>query len=175
VFPDGPVVPKFGFSPRWDLGASGSRGHRLNSASGFIACYKGPLPVRNTAACDSRPESSLHFFVLREIDEAKQQWPQSSFPMNRSHASAKTLMKSIVFFLGAFVLCGAMLSAHETTPVSEAGASYPWLHVNSANYDRQITGNSGSGYFEYNLNKTMGLVADFGGYANTRTVSMTTY
>jgi hypothetical protein len=27
----------------------------------------------------------------------------------------------------------------------------------------------GSGHFEYNLNKTLGLVADFGGYANTRT------
>jgi len=40
--------------------------------------------------------------------------------------------------------------------------------VNSANNDYQRTGNGGSGYFEYNLNKTIGLVADFGGYANTR-------
>jgi hypothetical protein len=28
---------------------------------------------------------------------------------------------------------------------------------------------SGSGYLEYNLNKTVGLVADFGGYARRRT------
>jgi hypothetical protein len=76
--------------------------------------------------------------------------------------------------LGAFVLCGALLSAQETTPVSEVVASYPWLHVNSANYDRQITGNSGRA-ISNNLNKTMGLVAGLGGYANTRTVSMTTY
>jgi Outer membrane protein beta-barrel domain len=41
--------------------------------------------------------------------------------------------------------------------------------VNSANYDLQRTGNGGSGYVEYNVNKTFGLVADFGGYANTRT------
>src|SRR5258708_5263491 len=40
---------------------------------------------------------------------------------------------------------------------------------NSANYDRQRTGNGCSGYFEYNLNNTLGLVADIGGYANTRT------
>jgi hypothetical protein len=40
--------------------------------------------------------------------------------------------------------------------------------VNSANYDHHRTGNGGSGYFEYNLNKKVGLVADFGGYANTR-------
>ncbi len=29
-------------------------------------------------------------------------------------------------------------------------------------------GQRGSGYFEYNLNNTLGLVADIGGYANTR-------
>jgi hypothetical protein len=42
------------------------------------------------------------------------------------------------------------------------------LHVNSANHDYQRTGNGGSGYFEYNVNQVLGLVADFGGYANTR-------
>jgi len=47
--------------------------------------------------------------------------------------------------------------------------NYSWLHVNSANHDYQRTGSGGSGYFEYNLNRTVGLVADFGGYANTRT------
>src|SRR5271165_4130097 len=46
--------------------------------------------------------------------------------------------------------------------------NYSWLHVNSANYDYQRTGNGGSGYFVYNLDKIIGLVADFGGYANTR-------
>jgi hypothetical protein len=61
------------------------------------------------------------------------------------------------------------LSAQETTPKYEVGVNYSWLHVNSANCDYQRTGNGGSGYIEYNLDKIIGLVADFGGYANTRT------
>jgi hypothetical protein len=64
----------------------------------------------------------------------------------------------------------ALANAQEvTTPKLEVGLNYSWLHVNSANYDLQRTGNGGSGYVEYNVNKTFGLVADFGGYANTRT------
>ena len=46
--------------------------------------------------------------------------------------------------------------------------NYSWLHVNSANQDRQRTGNGGSGSFAYNINNVVGLVADLGGYANTR-------
>src|ERR1700757_2250309 len=73
--------------------------------------------------------------------------------------------------LTGIVLClpGAILNAQdERTPKFEVGLNYSWLHVNSANYDYQRTGNGGSGYFEYNLSKMVGLVADFGGYANTR-------
>src|SRR6266852_26541 len=77
-------------------------------------------------------------------------------------------MKACKFVLGVFLVC-AVMSAQEATPKYEVGVNYSWLHVNSANYDYQRTGNGGSGYFEYNLNKTLGLVADFGGYANTRT------
>ena len=79
-------------------------------------------------------------------------------------------MKSLKFVVGAFLASGVVLSAQEVyVPKYEVGMNYSWLHVNSANYDFQRTGNGGSGYFEYNLNKTLGLVADFGGYANTRT------
>jgi len=78
-------------------------------------------------------------------------------------------MKACKFVLGVFLVSGAVMSAQETTPKYEAGLNYSWLHVNSANYDFQRTGNGGSGYFEYNLNSLVGLVADFGGYANTRT------
>src|SRR5258706_886062 len=72
--------------------------------------------------------------------------------------------------LAVFLAFGATAAAQETsTPKFEVGMNYSWLHVNSANFDRQRTGNGGSGYFEYNLNSIVGLVADFGGYANTRT------
>jgi Outer membrane protein beta-barrel domain len=75
-----------------------------------------------------------------------------------------------VFALGTLLATGTILSAQETsTPKYEVGVSYSWLHVNSANFDSQRTGNGGAGYFEYNLNKMIGLVGDFGGYANTRT------
>jgi Outer membrane protein beta-barrel domain len=55
-----------------------------------------------------------------------------------------------------------------TTPKFEFGANYSWLHVNSADDVFHRTGNGGSGYVEYNINSVVGLVADFGGYANTR-------
>ncbi len=79
-------------------------------------------------------------------------------------------MKLVRCVVGVFLLSAAVMSAQEVyTPKYEAGLNYSWLHVNSANYDYQRTGNGGSGYLEYNLNRTVGLVADFGGYANTRT------
>jgi opacity protein-like surface antigen len=69
----------------------------------------------------------------------------------------------------AFLVFSVAAHAQEiSTPKYEVGLNYSWLHVNSANNDYQRTGNGGSGYFEYNLNKTVGVVADFGGYANTR-------
>jgi hypothetical protein len=80
-------------------------------------------------------------------------------------------MKLTNFVLAAFLLCsfGAIMNAQEgSTPAFEVGLNYSWLHVNSANYDYQRTGNGGSGTFEYNLNRLVGFVGDFGAYANTR-------
>jgi hypothetical protein len=78
-------------------------------------------------------------------------------------------MKALRFVLGALMLSAVAASAQETTPKVEVGLSYSWLHVNSSNFDFQRTGNGGSGYVEYNINPIIGLVGDFGGYANTRT------
>jgi len=79
-------------------------------------------------------------------------------------------MKACNFVLGVILISGVGVYAQEVdVPKYEVGLNYSWLHVNSANYDYQRTGNGGSGYFVYNLDKTIGLVADFGGYANTRT------
>jgi hypothetical protein len=64
---------------------------------------------------------------------------------------------------------GAIANAQETTtPQFEIGANYSWLHFNSADDVYHRTENGGSGYVEYNINSAVGLVADFGGYANTR-------
>jgi hypothetical protein len=79
-------------------------------------------------------------------------------------------MKVRNLLTGVFLISSAALSAQEVElPRYEVGLNYSWLHVNSANYDYQRTGNGGSGYAIYNLDKVIGLVADFGGYANTRT------
>ena len=80
-------------------------------------------------------------------------------------------MKSLKLALGIALASAAALSAQEVqTPQVEVGLNYSWLHVHSAQGydDRQRTGNGGSGFFEYNINSVLGLVADFGGYANTR-------
>jgi opacity protein-like surface antigen len=72
--------------------------------------------------------------------------------------------------LAGLLAFGAAANAQEVaTPAVEIGANYSWLHVNSANDNFHRTGNGGSGYLEYNINKSVGLVADFGGYANTKT------
>jgi hypothetical protein len=82
----------------------------------------------------------------------------------------KQTLSAVTIIFSTFLAFGAIANAQETsTPKYEIGLNYSWLHVNSANFDRQRTGNGGSGYFEYNLNNTLGLVADIGGYANTRT------
>ncbi len=78
-------------------------------------------------------------------------------------------MKQCGLVLGIILVSGTIVSAQETqVPRFEVGLNYSWLHVNSANYDYQRTGNGGSGYLEYNLNSIIGIVGDFGGYANTR-------
>jgi hypothetical protein len=79
-------------------------------------------------------------------------------------------MNASTLLMGVFLVSGAVLSAQETdVPRYEIGLNYSWLHVNSSNFDYQRTGNGGSGYITYNFTNIFGLVADFGGYANTRT------
>ena len=71
--------------------------------------------------------------------------------------------------LGSFLLTAVAASAQEvTTPKYEVGVNYTGIHINSANGGHNGTGNGGSGYFEYNMTRMFGLVADFGGYANTK-------
>ena len=81
----------------------------------------------------------------------------------------QTLLASTSLLVGLLAF-GAVADAQEepSTPTFEFGAGYSWLHVNSANDYNHRTGNGGSAYAAYNINRWVGLVADFGGYANTR-------
>jgi opacity protein-like surface antigen len=84
--------------------------------------------------------------------------------------SYKQALASCASILAIGLGLGRTASAQEvSTPKYEIGLLYSGLHVNSSENDGQRTGNGGSGYFEYNLNRTLGLVADFGGYANAAT------
>jgi opacity protein-like surface antigen len=79
-------------------------------------------------------------------------------------------MRSFSLVAGAVLVCAGVLSAQEeSTPKFEVGVTYSGVHLDAANNSGQRTGNGGSGSFEYNVNKYLGVVADFGGYANTRT------
>jgi hypothetical protein len=73
-------------------------------------------------------------------------------------------MKRYAFIAGVICLSGTFLSAQENgTPAVEVGVNYSFVHVTSqglAHYGE----NGGSAYAEYNLNKTVGIVADVGGY-----------
>ena len=77
-------------------------------------------------------------------------------------------MKPCLFALGAVLACAGALGAQETTtPKYEIGVLYSGNHLDAGQNNSQITGNGGAGYFEYNFNRWLGAVADFGGYANT--------
>jgi hypothetical protein len=65
--------------------------------------------------------------------------------------------------LAGLVLSGVLASAQENIPKVEVGASYSFVRTNS---ERHFNENGGSGYIEYNLNRSLGLVADLGGYTN---------
>jgi hypothetical protein len=77
-------------------------------------------------------------------------------------------MKALTFAL--VIGFGSVFTAHaqETIPAVEVGVNYSWFHANSPNDNYNRNGNGGSGYLEYNLNRVVGLVGDFGAYANTR-------
>jgi hypothetical protein len=52
--------------------------------------------------------------------------------------------------------------------------NYSFVRFNSAQGLREFTENGGSGYFEYNLTKVLGVVADLSGY-NNRTNNFKTF
>jgi hypothetical protein len=77
-------------------------------------------------------------------------------------------LRSYSLLLGLCIVSGAAFAQEGTpTPVVEVGFNYSYLHLTTAQ-SGNFNQNGGSGYMEYNLNKVVGLVADFGGYANGR-------
>jgi hypothetical protein len=74
-------------------------------------------------------------------------------------------MKQHMSAAGVLVLSATFVNAQETsTPAVEVGVNYSFIHRNSEQGRNSYGENGGSGYFEYNLNRTIGLVGDLGGY-----------
>ena len=76
-------------------------------------------------------------------------------------------MKHFVFAAGVLLMSATFIHAQEkTTPKVEVGVTYTFVRVNTQQDQNHINENGGSASVAYNLNKTFGLVADFGGYDN---------
>jgi hypothetical protein len=69
-----------------------------------------------------------------------------------------------LFCLG--IMLGFTLAAQaqeSEAPKAEVGVNYSFTHVNPRGNLSSYTANGGSAYVEYNVNRVLGLVADFGG------------
>jgi hypothetical protein len=68
--------------------------------------------------------------------------------------------------LGVLCVDATLGSAQENTllPQVEIGLNYSLLHANLHEDVNRVANNGGSGYFVYNINHVLGVVADFGSY-----------
>jgi opacity protein-like surface antigen len=76
------------------------------------------------------------------------------------------MKRSFLFALFVTIAGSAWAQEQPSAPVVEVGLDYSLVHATSASDGNQLTSNGGSGYFVYNLNRVLGLVADFGAYHN---------
>jgi opacity protein-like surface antigen len=73
-------------------------------------------------------------------------------------------MKSTIWMAALVAAAGtAMAQENVVTPKIEVGLNYSYSRVNPGGSLGSYNTNGGSGYVEYNFNKTLGLVADLGG------------
>ena len=66
--------------------------------------------------------------------------------------------------IGILLLAGAGAYAQDGATKAEVGLNYSFVNRNNEQFTNSFHQNGGSGYIEYNLNRTVGLVADLGGY-----------
>ncbi len=76
-------------------------------------------------------------------------------------------MKTLSLTLGLCLVSGLAFADDELTPRAEVGFNYTYLHLATPG-STDVNNHGGSAYVEYNLNRVVGLVADFGAYANGR-------
>jgi outer membrane protein with beta-barrel domain len=78
-------------------------------------------------------------------------------------------MRKSVLILGVCFAFAAGAYAQESpaTPVAEVGFDYSFFRVHSGPDAANMNENGGTGYVEYNLNRTLGLLGDIGAYNNS--------
>jgi hypothetical protein len=75
-------------------------------------------------------------------------------------------MKYFSLLVGICMASGlAVAQENVVTPRAEVGFNYTYFHGTTAQ-STDFNQNGGSAYVEYNVNRVLGVVADFGGYAN---------
>lgn len=80
-------------------------------------------------------------------------------------------MKAYSLLLGICSVAGvAVAQESASTPKTEVGFNYSYVHLTTAQ-SADFNQNGGSGYLEYNLNRVVGFVTDFGGYYNRNVVT----
>ena len=74
-------------------------------------------------------------------------------------------MKRFVLFTCLVCFAATFVRAQESeTPAAEVGLTYSFVHRTNEQGHSGYSQNGGSGYFEYNVTRMVGLVADLGGY-----------
>jgi len=78
-------------------------------------------------------------------------------------------MRRVLLFASVFAFAvGASAQESAPTPKVEAGLNYSFTHINPGSGFGSYNANGGFGDVEYNINKTLGVVADIGAtYAGT--------
>jgi opacity protein-like surface antigen len=81
-------------------------------------------------------------------------------------------MKKLAF-LTLLIAAASMACMAQQTPAADVSAGYSYFHIGGSGSTNQ---NGASGSFAYNLNQSIGAVADFGGYhSSPGDVGLTTY
>jgi opacity protein-like surface antigen len=87
-------------------------------------------------------------------------------------------MRKMVWLSGLILALATPALAQDETPKVEASAGYSYVRVNvdttaaGGTGTQGFNGNGGSGSIAFNMNRWFGVVADFGGYTHSETITV---
>lgn len=83
-------------------------------------------------------------------------------------------MRKMAWLSGLILALAMPALAQDETPRVEASAGYSYVrvNVNTGTGSQGFNGNGGSGSIAFNMNRWFGVVADFGGYTHSETITV---